>query len=143
MEANWKELKKEFFDTGYVVLDGWIEPELVERTKQGRPPVRVYRHLRVREHRRLALPCQGRRIHRLIARDAGGGHQPLPLLEPPYARWAKRWWRLARGRHLYGRPPLTEILCMYYPQDVAEDMGRPCCCPAATGGSTRRRKPLS
>ena len=23
MEANWKELKKEFFDTGYVVLDGW------------------------------------------------------------------------------------------------------------------------
>ena len=34
MEANWKELKKEFFDTGYVVLDDWIEPELVERTKQ-------------------------------------------------------------------------------------------------------------
>ena len=34
MEANWKELKREFFDTGYVVLDGWIEPELVERTNQ-------------------------------------------------------------------------------------------------------------
>ena len=97
MEANWKELKKEFFDTGYVVLDGWIEPELVERTKQDAHQsggIDIFECESIGD-----LLCHAK-VFEFIAfllETPEVAISPFPLLESPYARRAKRRRRLARG----------------------------------------------
>lgn len=123
MEANWKALKKEFFDTGYVVLDGWIEPELVERTKQDAHQcggIDIFECESVGD-----LLCHAKVVEFIAF-----------LLETPEVAISpfRFWNHLTQGGQSDGGGwhvddtymadrPLTEILCMYYPQDVAEDMG--------------------
>ena len=123
MEANWKELKKEFFDTGYVVLDGWIEPELVERTKQDAHQsggIDIFECESVGD-----LLCHAKVVEFIAF-----------LLETPEVAISpfRFWNHLTQGGQSDGGGwhvddtymadrPLTEILCMYYPQDVEEDMG--------------------
>ena len=123
MEANWKELKKEFFDTGYVVLDGWIEPELVERTKQD---AHQYGAIDIFERESIGdLLCHAKVVEFIAF-----------LLETPEVAISpfRFWNHLTQGGQSDGGGwhvddtymtdrPLTEILCMYYPQDVEEDMG--------------------
>ena len=142
MEANWKELKRNSstpatsYSTAGSSLSWWNGPSGTPTNPGASTSLSA----------RASATCSA--TPRSSSSSPSCWRRPrspsaLPLLESPYARRAKRRRRLARGRHLYGRPALTEILCMYYPQDVEEDMGPTMLLPGSHRGSTRRRRPLS
>lgn len=123
MDNQWKALKKEFYDTGYVVLNDWLEPELVERTRRDS---HAYGGIEIFEHESVSdLLCHPTTV-RFISY----------LLETPDVAISpfRFWNHLCKGSFSDGggwhvddtwmaNTPLTEVLCMYYPQDVTEDMG--------------------
>lgn len=123
MSDDWKSLKREFVDSGYVILDDWLDPELVERIQQ---EAHQYGDIAIFERESVAeLLCHTRIVEFIST-----------LLETPEVAISpfRFWNHLSKGGFSDGGgwhvddtwmadSPLTEILCMYYPQDVTEDMG--------------------
>lgn len=122
MKPDFKALKKQFMDAGYVILEDWFEPALVEQTfKDGME----YKGISIFECERVGdLLCHPRVIE-LVAFILG---------TPDVAISPFRFWNHlvtgpgdGGGWHVddtwMANRPLTEILCMYYPQDVTEEMG--------------------
>lgn len=118
-----KALKKEFYDAGYILLQDWIEPELVARVRED---AYIYQGISIFERESVGdLLCHPR-VVRLIS---------FLLESPEIAISPFRFWNhLSKGGFSDGGGwhvddtwmadrPLTEILCMFYPQDVTEEMG--------------------
>ncbi|MBI4553365.1 MAG: phytanoyl-CoA dioxygenase family protein [Candidatus Latescibacteria bacterium] len=118
-----KALKKEFHDAGYIVLHGWIEPELVERIH-----AEACRHEGISIFERESvgdLLCHPR-VVRLISFLL----ETLDVAISPFRFWnhlSKGGFSDGGGWHVddtwMADRKLTEILCMFYPQDVTEEMG--------------------
>lgn len=122
MGADFKALKKQFMDAGYVLLEDWFDPALVEQThKDGM----AYKGISVFE-------CES--VGDLLCHPKVIDFVSFLFGTPDVAISPFRFWNHLTmnpgdggGWHvddtwMAGRP-LTEILCMYYPQDVTEDMG--------------------
>jgi|GEM_PF-1855715 hypothetical protein len=122
MNPDFKALKKQFMDGGYVLLEDWLDPALVERTfRDGM----AYKGMSTFECESVGDLLYHPRIVALVS---------FLLGTPDIAISPFRFWNhLATGPGDGGgwhvddtwmaNRPLTEILCMYYPQDVTEDMG--------------------
>jgi ectoine hydroxylase-related dioxygenase (phytanoyl-CoA dioxygenase family) len=123
MREDFKTLKKEFMDAGYVVLEDWIEPDLVARVQAD---AFEYKGISIFERESVGdLLCHPRVV----------AFVSFLLETPDVAISPFRFWNhLTPGGRSDGGGwhvddtwmadrPLTELLCMFYPQDVAEDMG--------------------
>ena len=123
MPADWKALKKEFVDTGYVILDDWLDPDLVERTRRDGHQysgIDIFARASVGD-----LLC-----HPQIVQFIGYLLETEDLAISPFRFWnhlAAGGFSDGGGWHVddtwMADRPLREILCMYYPQDVTQDMG--------------------
>lgn len=123
MDSDLKLLKREFYDSGYVILQDWLEPELVEATRKD---AHVYGNIDIFARESIGdLLCHARIVEFVS----------FLLGTPEVAISPFRFWNhLSKGGESDGdgwhvddtwmaNTPLTEVLCMYYPQDVEEDMG--------------------
>lgn len=123
MDNQWKALKKEFYDTGYVILNNWFEPELVERTRQD---AHQYAGIDIFEQESIGdLLC-----HAKLVRFIAYLLQTADIAISPFRFWnhlSGGTFSDGGGWHVddtwMANTRLSEILCMYYPQDVTEDMG--------------------
>ena len=123
MNEQFRELKREFMDSGYVVLEDWLEPELVARVQAD---AYEYKGISTFERESVGdLLCHPKTI----------AFVQFLLNSPDIAISPFRFWNhLTPGGKSDGGgwhvddtwmadQPLTQVLCMYYPQDVTEDMG--------------------
>lgn len=123
MTDDVKALKKRFVDTGYVMLEGWFDADLVARISEDSL---AFKGISVFERESVGDLLAHPRVVDFVSH----------LLESPEVAISpfRFWNHLTPGGTSDGGGwhvddtwmadrPLTEILCMYYPQDVAEDMG--------------------
>lgn len=125
MSGDFKALKREFMDSGYVTLTGWLDADLVGRI---RDDAYEYKGISIFERESAGdLLCHPRVIHFIAFLLE---IEPAQVAISPF----RFWNHLTGGGRSDGGGwhvddtwmadrPLTEILCMYYPQDVTEDMG--------------------
>ncbi|MBM3264741.1 MAG: phytanoyl-CoA dioxygenase family protein [candidate division Zixibacteria bacterium] len=123
MNETFKTLKKEFMDTGYVAPEDWIEPELVARIQTD---AFEYKGISIFERESVGDLLSHPKVVDFVA---------FLLETPDVAISPFRFWNHLTpggvsdggGWHVddtyMADLPLTEVLCMYYPQDVTEDMG--------------------
>ena len=123
MAEDLKALKKRFVDTGYVLLENWFDEDLVARIAEdslAHKGISVFERESVGNL--LAHPGVVDFVARLL--------ESTDVAISPFRFWnhlTPGGTSDGGGWHVddtwMADRPLTEILCMYYPQDVAEDMG--------------------
>lgn len=125
MNDEWRQLKREFVDTGYLTLNGWLGDELVEQVQADSL---TNRGISIFECPSVGnLLCDPKIVAFL-------GYlfsvESSEVAISPFRFWnhlTQGGFSDGGGWHVddtyMADRPLTEVLCMYYPQVVTEDMG--------------------
>ena len=121
----WRALKREFVDAGYITLEGWVEEPIQQRIKTD---AHEYKGISAFECESVGdLLCHPNivaLVGYLLGTDFGG------VAISPYRFWnhlTSGGYSDGGGWHVddtyMADRPVSEVLCMYYPQDVTEEMG--------------------